>query len=153
MSNQQVPPGWYPDPQLPGSVRWWDGTRWTEATQQAQPAAPPGPRWWQAADGGWHPPPAHPGQGAGPLRAAGVTGGAQRYQLRITKVTSFVVICYRQTVAYTGTFDELAASYKKVLRHNVLFGWWSIFGLVWTPMKLSANATAFRQLRQIAGRQ
>jgi Protein of unknown function (DUF2510) len=26
--------GWYPDPQLPGTQRWWDGTRWTDQTQQ-----------------------------------------------------------------------------------------------------------------------
>lgn len=27
----QVPPGWYPDPNAPGS-RYWDGTAWTEHT-------------------------------------------------------------------------------------------------------------------------
>jgi hypothetical protein len=26
-------PGWYTDPYNPGSVRWWDGTRWTDNTR------------------------------------------------------------------------------------------------------------------------
>jgi hypothetical protein len=26
------PPNWYPDPQQPGSRRWWDGSRWTDHT-------------------------------------------------------------------------------------------------------------------------
>jgi hypothetical protein len=30
-----APPGWYPDPSIAGTVRWWDGYRWTEHTHQA----------------------------------------------------------------------------------------------------------------------
>ncbi|MCU1535399.1 MAG: hypothetical protein JWR53_1880 [Glaciihabitans sp.] len=34
-----TPAGWYPDPNHPGTVRWWDGTRWTEHTSQAVASA------------------------------------------------------------------------------------------------------------------
>lgn len=30
-------PGWYPDPQNPAVMRYWDGTKWTQHTQAAQP--------------------------------------------------------------------------------------------------------------------
>lgn len=33
------PANWYPDPQVPGQMRYWDGAQWTEHVAQAQPAA------------------------------------------------------------------------------------------------------------------
>lgn len=43
-------PGWHPDPQVPGQLRWWDGTTWTShvatpsaTAATAQPGSPLGP--------------------------------------------------------------------------------------------------------------
>lgn len=36
-----MPPNWYPDPQNPAFVRWWDGAQWTNHLQPAQPPAAP----------------------------------------------------------------------------------------------------------------
>ena len=36
------PPGWHPDPNLPpGTLRWWDGTQWTEHIRSAPPSPLP----------------------------------------------------------------------------------------------------------------
>jgi hypothetical protein len=36
--GQPPPPGWYPDPDgNPGTVRWWNGTGWSDLTTQAGP--------------------------------------------------------------------------------------------------------------------
>jgi hypothetical protein len=39
MSNT-TPPGWYPDSQVPGQTRYWDGQQWTEHVAPAAPNAP-----------------------------------------------------------------------------------------------------------------
>ena len=41
MSYAAVPPGWYPDPWYPQSMRWWDGATWTEHAQWAASWATP----------------------------------------------------------------------------------------------------------------
>ncbi|WP_421735245.1 DUF2510 domain-containing protein [Cellulomonas sp.] len=47
------PPSWYPDPQRDGSLRWWDGTRWTEHVQPGR--APGKPVLGQEVTGGFGP--------------------------------------------------------------------------------------------------
>ncbi|MEE1752589.1 DUF2510 domain-containing protein [Streptomyces sp. SP18CS02] len=33
--SMTTPPGWYPDPQVPATERWWDGNNWGEHTRSA----------------------------------------------------------------------------------------------------------------------
>ena len=40
--TQDPAPGWYPDPNVPGGQRYWDGTQWTEHQSEPAQAAAPG---------------------------------------------------------------------------------------------------------------
>jgi uncharacterized protein YbjQ (UPF0145 family) len=61
--SPDVAPGWYPDPQMQGQLRYWDGAAWTEHTQQpgeaggapAAPAAPAAPSGGQGAGAAYNP--------------------------------------------------------------------------------------------------
>ena len=44
MTTPPTPPGWYPDPEQAGQLRYWNGSTWTEHwSPLQQPAAPPAP--------------------------------------------------------------------------------------------------------------
>jgi len=46
-------PGWYPDPQHPTALRYWDGARWTEHVAPQPPQAPPPANWPEYPPGGY----------------------------------------------------------------------------------------------------
>jgi hypothetical protein len=41
MSDAQVPAGWFPDPEDPANLRYWDGAAWTDHRHPADPAGAP----------------------------------------------------------------------------------------------------------------
>ena len=134
-----VPAGWHPDPQDPTQLRWWNGISWTD---QVQPVPSPVP-----LEG----PPVYPPYPS--AQQSPVQSGQPRYQIRLYKVTSMLVLTQRRSAVYTGTYEQLEKLYKSVLLHNLLLGWWGFpFGLIWTPVSLSSNSGAWRKIRQMAGR-
>jgi hypothetical protein len=77
-----------------------------------------------------------------------------RYRVRLTKVSSFVIMTQRRSTVYTGTLQQLENSARSVRTHNLTLGWWGVpFGLVWTPMALARNAKAMDKLRALASGQ
>jgi hypothetical protein len=73
------PAGWYPDPSGQPGQRWWDGSAWTEQTQQA-PSAAPGSGYPAYGSGQGYG--GSPGYGSGPgygtASGYGGPGGAPR---------------------------------------------------------------------------
>jgi hypothetical protein len=58
--------GWYPDPYGQPQLRWWNGVRWGEETQEAPPPAPAAPTAaapTAAAPSSWPQPPGPPAPG------------------------------------------------------------------------------------------
>jgi hypothetical protein len=77
-----------------------------------------------------------------------------RYRVRLTKVSSFVIMTQRRSSVYTGTLQQLEDTARSVRTHNLILGWWGIpFGLVWTPMALARNNKAMQKLRALASGQ
>lgn len=87
----------------------------------------------------------------GQAQAARSTGAV--YRVRLTKVSSFLVVTQRRAATYSGTLDQLEGIARAARTHTLLLGWWGIpFGLIWTPVALAQNAKAMRQVREFAAK-
>ncbi len=82
MTTQEIPHGWYPDPQDPDLQRWWDGTQWTAKTQPAPTAAPVPPP---------HPAPlAQSGPGGTPRPPHRLFGGKHELEDEVARLNGVV---------------------------------------------------------------
>jgi hypothetical protein len=86
-----------------------------------------------------------------PGQAPTVESAGTEYRVRLTKVSSFLVVTQRRTATYSGTLDQLEGIARSARTHNLLLGWWGIpFGVIWTPIALVRNAKAMQQLRGLS---
>jgi hypothetical protein len=73
------------------------------------------------------------------------------YQVRLTKVSSFLVVTQRRAATYRGTLGQLEGIARGARTHNLLLGWWGVpFGVIWTPIALARNAKAMQRLRDLS---
>lgn len=70
--SENPPADWYPDPEVPGQQRYWDGSQWTEHRAPGTPATPAAST--PAGGGDWQ---ASTPQQQQPWGAAGGAGAAQ----------------------------------------------------------------------------
>lgn len=81
---------------------------------------------------------------------AGLAPPTRTFRLPLHQVTSVVWITARETrVLSAGGDGNFAGFYRELLLHNLLFGWWSLFGLIWTPLALVRNRRAYATLREL----
>jgi hypothetical protein len=86
-----------------------------------------------------------------PSQTPGTQSTGATYRVRLTKVSSFLIVTQRRSVTHSGTLDQLEAAARAARTHNLLLGWWGVpFGVIWTPMALARNAKAMRQLHDLA---
>ena len=85
MTRMQAPPGWYPDPSVAGTVRYWSGQEWTFHTAPGMSStsySTPAPAaFWPSQPGAWT-------DGYG---AAGAMGGRQQ-GLRTAAIVTLSII-------------------------------------------------------------
>jgi hypothetical protein len=94
---------------------------------------------------------ASPGGNPPPEPPASPENAAKAYRVRLTKVSSFILLTQQRHATYTGTLEQLESAARSVRTHNLLLGWWGLpFGLIWTARALSRNAKAIEQARSLA---
>lgn len=108
--SDQTPAGWYDNPERPGTLRYWDGSAWTDHVHEQQPAQAPPPSAAQTYIGA--PPPAQPAYGYGDPYGGGGGGGPL------------------ETPGFIGAFkDAVTKNYAKFDGRTSVGGYWRFFAI------------------------
>lgn len=67
------------------------------------------------------------------------------------KVTSMLILCVRRGTVVVGDVEAHRKAYKEAQLYCATIGWWSIFGLIWTPLSLAQNSKTFKSVEAILG--
>ena len=70
------------------------------------------------------------------------------YTIRLVKHTGLLVMWSNDRRTVSGSAAQLRAAYAQVLRHNLLFGWWSPASILVNPYVMFIN---YRTLRKLSG--
>jgi len=52
----------------------------------------------------------------------------EKYYLYLTKETGLLLIWFTKNYRFEGTYEQCLKEFKKVQRHNHIWGWWSGLG-------------------------
>jgi len=78
-------------------------------------------------------------------------GAPTHFRVSLTKVTSMIIFTQQRRTVYTGTLPQLEKAAQSAMIHNLTLGWWGIpFGLIWTPIALTRNASNMKKIRALA---
>lgn len=100
--------GWYPDPRLPATLRWWDGTQWTDRTQPVPGAGNP-------ADGQPFRPPLPSGWGTLSKALQGCLALSAAAAAFVIASNLYIVDVYRRIVDEPGSVDDGTAERADLL--------------------------------------
>ncbi len=89
--------------------------------------------------------------GAGPEPTETFPPPQPLWRLTVVEVTSVVLFSFRKTRTVVGSLEECEALYNRARTHNLVVGWWSLFGIFWNLPALSSNKRALSKLRGLAG--
>lgn len=71
------------------------------------------------------------------------------FQVRATTHTGGLVLWFNQSRTVRGTYAECSAALNRAQTHNVIFGWWSLFSILFMNwIALGENLVARRTLNR-----
>lgn len=71
------------------------------------------------------------------------------YTIRLIKHTGYLIMWSNDRRTVSGTAAQLRVAYGHVLRHNLLFGWWSPASVIVNPYVLFMNYRTRRRLDEL----